>query len=375
MNVFNPSEVDSTKEFIFFGEHLNVSRFDQQKFVVFEKLTEKTLSFFWRPEEVDLSRDKLDYTKLSDAEKHIFTSNLKYQTFLDSVQGRSVNLMYLPIVSIPEMESFIEWWGAMEVLHSRSYSHILRNVYPNPSDVLDSIVLTPEILERAKVVGAFYDDFLNSMYRFYAIESSLDATSRKETLFQLKRKLLLALFTTFMLESVRFFLSFSCSFSFAERGLMEGNAKIIKLIARDEALHTTAVQHVMGIYRNGQDDPEMTTLFNSLKEDFRAIARLTAEQEKEWADYLFSKGQMIGVSKETSYRYVEHLVDKNLAILGLEPIYNSPKNPYSWINTWLSSDSVQVAPQETEISSYVVGSLDSNVVQEERDELSGLLDD
>ena len=230
--VFNLNPNNQLKEPMFFGNNLNLSRFDVQKYPIFEKLSNLMLSFFWRPEEVNITKDKNDFKNLTEAEQHVFTSNLKYQSVLDAVQSRSVALMYLPLVSIPELESVIEIWSFQELIHSRSYTHIIRNIYDDPSEVFDKIMFTPELLARAKAINTVYDDLVNGINEFKNVEDRLDDTARSTLIKSLKKKLIKALFTTYMLEGVRFYLSFVCSFSFAERKQMEGNAKVIRFIAR-----------------------------------------------------------------------------------------------------------------------------------------------
>ena len=368
-SIFNEIKNDQLKEPMFFGQSVNVSRYDQQKYPIFEKLIEKQLSFFWRPEEVDITRDKIDFNKkLNDSERHIFLSNLKYQTLLDSIQGRSPNVAFLPCVSIPELETWIETWSFSETVHSRSYTHIVRNLIDNPSDVFDDIVSNTEIRKRAASVSKYYDKFIESMnlYNIYGIDNYKITRNGVElvecvSMHQLKKELLLTMVSVNVLEAIRFYVSFACSFSFAERELMEGNAKIIKLIARDEALHLTGTQHIIQILASGKDDPEMAEIFIECQDEIREIFIDAAIQEKEWADYLFKDGSMIGLNKEILCQYVEYITDLRMKVFGLKAEFNINNNPIPWINSWLVSDNVQVAPQETEITSYLVGQIDNNV--------------
>lgn len=350
---FNQNKFDATKEPMFFGESVNVARFDKQKHPIFEKLTEKALGFFWRPEEVDLSRDKNDFAKLSELEQHVFISNLKYQTLLDSVQGRSPNVALLPVVSLPELETWIETWSFYETIHSRSYTHIMRNVFTNPTEVLDGILDIPEIIERAGAVTQYYDNF---------IQMNIDKEAGKPVdMYEMKRALYLLLASVNILEGVRFYVSFACSFSFAERKMMEGNAKIIKLIARDEALHLTSTQHMLQIMAKGKDDPDYAAIAVECQPEVEQMFRDAVQQEKDWANYLFNGGSMIGMNAEILGQYVEFIAEQRANALGITGLFNVANNPLPWMNTWLNSDSVQVAPQETEISSYMVGAIDSAV--------------
>lgn len=371
-SIFCQKPNNALKEPMFFGQPVNVARYDQQKHPIFEQLIEKQLSFFWRPEEVDVSKDRLDYGNLSVHEQHIFISNLKYQTLLDSIQGRSPNVVLLPLVSIPELETWIETWSFSETIHSRSYTHIIRNIVNEPGLVFDDIMENKNILERASDIAKYYDDLYQHSQVYSLFGAGTHSINGKEVtvdLRVLKKKLYLCLMAVNVLEAIRFYVSFACSFAFAERKLMEGNAKIIKLIARDEALHLTSTQHMLNIMRSGRDDPEMVEIAKECFEDSVEIFRAAAEQEKAWAGYLFKDGSMIGLNKDILCQYVEYITNLRMEAVGLPAIFPDAKsNPIPWINTWLSSDNVQVAPQETEISSYLVGQIDSDLSDSDFDD-------
>lgn len=356
---------DQLKEPMFFGQPVNVARYDQQKYPIFEQLIEQQLSFFWRPEEIDISQDRIDFNNLPNNEKHIFISNLKYQTLLDSIQGRSPNITFLPIVSLPELETWIETWSFSETIHSRSYTHIIRNIFHDPSVVFDDIVQNQEIIKRAEDISRYYDDLIhyNSLYsRYGAGTHNLNGKEVYLDLFELKKKLYICLMCVNILEAIRFYVSFACSFAFAERKLMEGNAKIIRLIARDEALHLTSTQHMINILRSGQDDPQMLEVAQQCQSNCFELFKHAAEQEKDWAGYLFKQGSMIGLNTEILCQYIEYITNIRMKSVGLEPIFPATtQNPIPWINTWLVSDNVQVAPQEVELSSYLVGQIDAEV--------------
>lgn len=362
---FSQVQNDHMKEPMFLGNSVNVARYDQQKYDIFEKLIEKQLSFFWRPEEVDVSQDRIDYQALPDHEKHIFISNLKYQTLLDSIQGRSPNVALLPLVSIPELETWIETWAFSETIHSRSYTHIIRNIVNNPSTVFDDIVDNEEILKRASDIAGYYDELIRytNLYHLHGEgELEYQGNSLNISRYELKKKLYLCLMSVNVLEAIRFYVSFACSFAFAERELMEGNAKIIKLIARDEALHLTGTQHMLNILRSGDDDPEMAQIAKECEQQCFELFRDAAIQEKQWAEYLFKDGSMIGLNKDILCQYVEYITNLRMQAIGLAPAFEKAKqNPIPWINAWLSSDNVQVAPQEVEVSSYLVGQIDSQM--------------
>jgi len=368
-STFTQNKNDQLKEPMFFGQPVNVARYDQQKFEIFEKLIEKQLSFFWRPEEVDVSSDRIDYNNLPEHEKHIFISNLKYQTLLDSIQGRSPNVALLPLVSLPEVETWIETWSFSETIHSRSYTHIIRNIVNDPAVVFDDIVENEHILKRAKDIAHYYDELiaLTADYHRYG-EGTHEVNGETVTVDMkvLKKKLYLCLMSVNALEAIRFYVSFACSFAFAERELMEGNAKIIKLIARDEALHLTGTQYMLNLLRNGQDDFSFLQIAEECKQECFDLFKDAAEQEKEWAEYLFKDGSMIGLNKDILSQYVEYITNIRMQAVGLDVAYpEATSNPIPWINAWLSSDNVQVAPQEAEISSYLVGQIDNEVTADD----------
>lgn len=347
---------------MFFGQNVNVARYDQQKHPIFEKLIEKQLSFFWRPEEVDISQDRADYQNLPDHEKHIFISNLKYQSLLDSIQGRSPNMAFLPIVSIPELETWIETWSFSETLHSRSYTHIIRNIVNEPAAVFDDIVRNPHIIARAQEISTYYDDLIRATQLYQTNNTSNNTGNNTANLTDLKRKLYLCMMSVNALEAIRFYVSFACSFAFAERELMEGNAKIIRLIARDEALHLTGTQHILNLMRTGQDDPEMVEVAKHCEQECFDMFKRAADQEKLWAEYLFKDGSMIGLNKDILAQYIEYITNLRMSAVGLKPAFDkASQNPIPWINAWLSSDNVQVAPQEVEISSYLVGQINAQM--------------
>ena len=365
---FSQHKNNQLLEPMFFGQPVNVARYDQQKHEIFERLIEKQLSFFWRPEEVDVSRDRIDYQALPDHEKHIFISNLKYQTLLDSIQGRSPNVALLPLVSIPELETWIETWSFSETIHSRSYTHIIRNIVNDPSVVFDDIVVNEEILKRATDISSFYDKLIHDSNLYHLLGEgthTINGVTHTVSLRALKKTLYLCLMSVNALEAIRFYVSFACSFAFAERELMEGNAKIIKMIARDEALHLTGTQHIINLMRSGRDDPEMAEIAAECEAECFNLFLEAAEQEKRWAEYLFKDGSMIGLNKDILCQYGEYITNIRMQAVGLIMPFPARSNPIPWINSWLVSDNVQVAPQEVEVSSYLVGQIDSEVSDED----------
>ena len=358
MKTFNTEKVDWLKQPMFFGEEPNTQRFDQQKYPIFEKLNQQQLGFFWRPEEVSLQKDRNDFQQLSDEQKHIFTSNLKYQTLLDSVQGRGPCLAFLPFCSLPELESMLVAWDFSETIHSRSYTYIMKNVYPDPTSVLDTIIETPEIMDRARTVTEAYDKFITYAHKYH-----LDGTGSEK---ELKRLLYLTLVNVNILEGIRFYVSFACSFAFGELKLMEGSAKIISLIARDENLHLAVSQNIINNYKRSEDDKQMLDIIKETEQQVYDMYDTAVQQEKEWAKFLFKDGSMIGLNDILLNQYVEFMANKRMKAIGLKGPYDQPSNnnPLPWTQHWLNSRGLQNAPQETEIESYVVGGIKQDVEKE-----------
>lgn len=366
MTVFNTADVDTKKQPMFFGQPLGVQRYDSYKYPVFEKLTTQQLGYFWRPEEVSLQKDRGDYQTLRPEQKHIYTSNLKYQIMLDSVQGRAPFLAFSPYCSLPELEAAMTVWGFMEMIHSRSYTYIIKNVYSDPSQVFDTIIHDGRILERAKSVTKSYDDFINTAHQYdssNAWSHRLEGVDyAKDTLIDVKRKLYRAIANVNILEGIRFYVSFACSFAFGELKLMEGSAKIIGLISRDENVHLALTQNILNKWKSG-DDPEMQKIAKEEESWVYLMFERAVNEEKRWAEYLFKEGSMIGLNEKLLQQYVEWIANRRMKAIGLKPTYDIPSNnnPLPWTEHWISSKSVQVAPQETEISSYLVGGINQDM--------------
>jgi len=366
MTVFNTNKVDTTKQKMFFGAPLGVQRYDQFKYPVFDKLTQTQLGYFWRPEEISLQKDRADYQTLRPEQKHIFTSNLKYQILLDSVQGRGPGMAFAPYCSLPELEAAMNIWQTMEMIHSRSYTYIIKNVYPDPTEVLDTIVDDEKILDRAQSVTRAYDEFLQAAQEWGAgnqWEHALDdVPTAQYELRELKRKLYRAVVNVYILEGIRFYVSFACSFAFGELKMMEGNAKIIGLIARDESQHMTITLNIIKKWLEG-DDPEMREIAKEEEQNIIEMFRDCVEEEKNWAEYLFKDGSMIGLNDKLLSKYVEWVANRRMKSIGLKPLYDIPanNNPLPWTEHWLNSKSMQVAPQETEVESYVIGGIKQDV--------------
>tara|TARA_A200000159_G_scaffold13437_1_gene11192 strand:+ start:1283 stop:2449 length:1167 start_codon:yes stop_codon:yes gene_type:complete len=375
MTVFNTEAVDTKKQPMFFGKPLGVQRYDSYKYPTFDRLTTQQLGYFWRPEEVSLQKDRADYQTLRPEQKHIYTSNLKYQIMLDSVQGRAPGMAFIPYCSLPELEACMEVWGFMEMIHSRSYTYVIKNVYSDPSEVFDTIIKDPRILERAASVTGSYDDFINEAQiwgqgnLWKHLDRDLDTSLPVIEMKELKRKLYRAVANVNILEGIRFYVSFACSFAFGELKVMEGSAKIISLIARDENQHLVLTQTILNNWRKG-DDPDMVQIMKEEEEWTYKMFDKCVNEEKKWAEYLFKDGSMIGLNDKLLYQYVEWIANKRIKAIGLKPQYDIAlrNNPLPWTQHWISSKGLQVAPQETEVESYVVGGIKQDV---KKDTFSG----
>ena len=369
LTVFNSRRVDIKEQPMFFGQPLGVQQYTTFKYPVFDKLTQTQLGFFWKPDEISLQKDRNDYQTLRPEQKHIFTSNLKYQVMLDSVQGRGPGLAFIPYVSLPELESAMTVWEMMEMIHSRSYTHIIKNLYPNPDEVFSTILDDEKILSRASSVTASYDDFIQAAHLYDSsnewIHAQEGVEAARDGRYELKRKLFRAMMNVNILEGIRFYVSFACSFAFGELKVMEGSAKIISLIARDENQHLVLTQNIINKWREG-DDPEMKSIYHEEKERSVKMFENTVNEEKAWAKYLFKDGSMIGLSENLLSNYVEWIANRRMKAIGLDPLYNIPANhnPLPWTEHWIKSKGVQVAPQETEVESYIIGGIKQDIKED-----------
>lgn len=376
-STFNQKHFDHKKEYMFFGNPVNVSRYDEQKYSTFVNLINKQNGFYWVPEEISgMVKDRSDFESLSDDEKRIFIRNLQYQTLLDSVQGRSPNVALLPIVSLPELETWIETWAYFETIHSRSYTFIMRSMNVDYSQTFDNITKTQAILKRAAPISKYYDDLIE-MVGFYNLfgegEHTINGKKIKVSLTALKKQLYLTLVSINILEGIRFYVSFACTFSFGQRGVMEGNSNIIKLIARDEALHLSGTQFIINTLKNGKDDPEFVEIAKQCEAEVIEQFKLVAQQESQWVDYLFKNGGLVGLSNSMLKNYLQHITDVRLKAIGYQPIFGDIPNPLPWMQDWLDGEALQVAPQETNITDYIVGAVNNKISNDELKEITGIL--
>ena len=347
---------DHTKVRAFFDDPVTIQRFDTMKYRQFEKLTERQLGFFWQPQEIDILRDAKDFKDLTSHEQHIFTSNLKRQILLDSVQGRAPTAAFGPIVSLPELETWVQTWTFSETIHSRSYTHIIRNIYPNPSKIFDEMMDIAEIVDCAGDISKYYDELIS-----YNTEYQMLSDTSVYNLYKHKKALWMALMSVNVLEGIRFYVSFACSWAFAEVKKMEGNAKIIKFIARDENLHLAGTQTLLKLLP--KDDPDFAQIAEETREESVKLFVDAVNQEKRWAEYLFKDGSMIGLNYQLLCEYIEHIAQKRMQAVGLACPYKVSSNPLPWTQKWIAGADVQVAPQETEISAYVIGGTKQDVDQ------------
>lgn len=365
MTVFNITNTTKHTEALAFldpNKANPLQRYETLKYRQFEKLTEKQLGFFWQPQEIDITRDAKDFKDLTKHEQHIFTSNLKRQILLDSVQGRGPNLAFLPLSTIPELETWIQTWAFNETIHSRSYTHIIRNIYNDPSKIFDELLTIEAIVNCATDISHYYDDLI-SLTKWYDLlgEGTHNVNGQIIVVdrYDLKRKLWLALNSVNALEGIRFYVSFACSWAFAELKKMEGNAKIIKLICRDENVHLGSTQTLLKILPT--DDADYVSIREETRGECEAIFLAASKQEKEWAEYLFKDGSMIGLNCQLLCEYVDWITHKRMVAVGLKPGGKQLSNPLPWTAKWIAGADVQNAPQEAEITSYMIGAVKMDV--------------
>ena len=354
MSVFDTkNRQDHTKVRAFFDAPVTIQRYDIMKYRQFDKLTKKQRGFFWQPEEIDILRDAKDFKDLTDHEKHIFTSNLKRQILLDSVQGRAPTAAFGPICSLPELETWIQTWTFSETIHSYSYTHIIQNVYPNPSKIFDELIDIAEIVDCAGDISKYYDELI--------LLNNLLASNQNVNSYEHKKALWMALMSVNVLEGIRFYVSFACSWAFAEVKKMEGNAKIIKFIARDENVHLAGTQSLLKLLP--RDDPDFVKIAEETKDDCIKLFVDAVEQEKKWAEYLFRDGSMIGINYQLLCEYIEWIAHKRMTAVGLVCPYKTASNPLPWTQKWIAGGDVQVAPQQVQLSSYISGGTKQDVDQ------------
>lgn len=346
MSIINITQTDNEKQPLFFGnEGMGLQRYDKFRYEQIMKLFKQQMSFFWRPEEISVQKDRGDFMNLTEGEKFIFTKNLGYQILLDSVQARGIANI-AEYMSNLESEAFSKSWEFFETIHSYSYTYVIKGVYADPSIVFDSIGKDENIVKRCTSVTKYYDDLIDA----------IPGTSQDD----LKKKLYLTLMSVNILEGIRFYVSFACSFAFAENKKMEGNAKIISLILRDENLHLGFTQYIL----NKLSEEESEGFQHIVKECEPIVIQMfkdAAEEEMDWAKYLFTEGQLLGLNEDILIMYMKYLTNSRMRSIHLQPLFENVKNPIPWIKHWTDSKSVQNANQESENISYVAGALNSDL--------------
>jgi ribonucleoside-diphosphate reductase beta chain len=349
VSVFNqtPASIDR-QLFLDPAGPVSIQRYDIVRYPIFLKLTKQQLSVFWLPDEINCTKDPKDFKALLPQEQHIVTSNIKRQIVLDSIQGRAPSQILGPIASVPEVEAFITQWTSFEQIHSMSYTHIIQAVYPNPSEVIDSICDNPLIMGMATDTSKYYDE----LDRINKTPRALSKDPEQQR-YGHKRALWLCLHSINALEGIRFYCSFACTWAFAELGKMEGNASIIRLIARDENIHLAATQHMIKIL--ARDDPDFARLKVECAPQVEKIFADVIQQEKEWAKYLFKDGSMIGLNYDLLAEYVEWIAHKRMINIGVQSPFKPGSNPLPWTQKWISPESVQPAPQEVSTTEYIQG--------------------
>lgn len=368
--VFNTKQVDIMTEPMFLGSGLGIARYDQQRHKVFEDLIEKQLSFFWRPEEVNLMMDRGQFEKLPEHQQNLFTDNLKYQSLLDSIQGRAPSAVFAPLISDPSLDTWFQTWTFSETIHSRSYTHIMRNLFTDPAKVFDEIVLDKAIMKRAESIGVYYDAVTEAHRRYQNAQERCfnpDNIEIKQAKHDLMKAMYLCMHVVNALEAIRFYVSFACTFNFHKNmEIMEGNAKIMKFIARDEQLHLKGTQYQIRQWQLGTDGDEWVQVAKECEEEAVRIFMEVNQQEKDWAIHLFRGGGLPGLNVEILHKFIDYLTVSRMKAVGLpcSIILESTHHPIPWIREYLNSDTVQSAPQEVEISSYLVAQIDNDVDSE-----------
>lgn len=341
--VLNTKPVDHIKQPLFLGADLNLQRYDKFKYPIFFELFKKQEEFFWWPHEVSLQKDRSDYRELTKEERFVFDTNLKFQTLGDSMLSRSIHSLK-EYVSNPELEICMNTWARFEGIHSYSYSYLLNNVHPDASAFFDSIMEDKEIVSRAELIKKNYDKLLGSE----------DKKDIKERIFD-------CILATNVMEGLVFYVSFACSFYFGYRGKMEGNAKIIKFIQRDESQHFAITQNLIKILKD-EDKEGFTSTIKKNEDKIYAMYEQAAKNEMEWAEYLFSHSSLLGLNADVLGGYSKWLCDNRLRSLGYKKIFNQKDNPIAgWLDSYLDSSKVQAAPQETEIQAYKIAARDTNI--------------
>lgn len=365
MTVFNQDkDYDYKSQPMFFGESTSIARYEDPKHPFIEELTTKALSFYWRPEEVNLVNDKAQFDKLWERDKRTFTLNLLYQMLMDTIQGSAPSEILGQIASDIGIDTWIQTWTFFETIHSRSYTHIIRNIYSNPTGIFDSVVIDDAIMARAVSICRYYDD-LDEKFTLYKADK-IRGVETEEQLYEVKKAFYLCLHTINALEAIRFFVSFINTFNFFETmKVMEGNSKIMTFIARDENLHHQSTRYMIKRLQSGAEGPEWVKIAEDCHAQATEIFLEARAQEKDWCKYVYKDGAPQGLSVELMGSYIDYATVPRMEELGLDhSSIDAPKrNPFPWLTKFLKANTVQSAPQEVEISSYLIAQVDNDITE------------
>ena len=350
-NLSTKTDYLSRKMFLDPAGPVTIQRFEEVKYKKIADFDATARGFFWQPEEISLSKDSNDFKDASDAVKHIFTSNLLRQTALDSLQGRGPTQVFTPVCSLPEVEALMYNWGFFETnIHSKSYSHIIRNIYNVPKDVFNTIHDTEEIISMASSVGKYYDDLhkLNCIKEISNDE--VGYVSEKDHV----RAIWMALNASYALEAFRFMVSFATSLAMVENKIFIGNGNIISLILQDELLHKGWTAYL--INQVVKEDSRFAQAKIECEQEVYAMYMDVIREEKAWADYLFKMGPVIGLNANILKEFVDYTAVGALKDIGIKYLSPAPKTtPIPWFNKHSDTSKKQTALQESESTNYVIG--------------------
>jgi ribonucleoside-diphosphate reductase beta chain len=346
-NLRNRTDYLSRKMFLDPAGPVTIQRFEEVKYNKIVKFEQEARGFFWVPEEINLTKDSADFKDASETVRHIFTSNLLRQTALDSLQGRGPSQIFTPVVSLPELEALVYNWTFFETnIHSRSYSHIIRNIYNVPKEVFNTIHDTQEIVDMASSVGKYYDK-LHEINCQKEVGKSVDEQDHVQAIY-------LALHASYALEAFRFMVSFATSLAMVENKIFIGNGNIISLILQDEILHRDWTGWI--INQVVKEDPRFAQAKIACEAEVMTIYADVIQEEKAWADYLFSRGPVIGLNAAILKDFVDYTAVNALKEIGIKYWNPAPRTtPIPWFNKHVDTHKKQTALQESESTNYVIG--------------------
>ncbi len=359
MNLYDTHKIDFTKEPMFFGEGKNTQRFDVMKYKFFDTNNDNQQARFWRPQEISLLKDKKDFPLMAEHKKWIVTKTLQKLIFLDSLQGRSPFATFGLITTLPELENDILTWTFFEgSIHSKSYSHNLRNVYTNPSEVFDETFEIPLLMKHAGSISGPYNELFKHVIDYLYKQQNNIPTDEKY-MKKLKKQVVRALINVNILEGIRFYSGFASIWAITEgEGIIAGTSRILRLICRDENQHLALTQKIINILRKTKDEG-FVEIFEEMEEEITEMYMTAISEEFEWADLLYSKGSVVGLNAVIIKDYLMYLTHTRTKAIGIKGIYPThTKNPLPWIEAWITESATEGTPQEDEITDYVQGAID-----------------